>query len=309
METITIFEPSRSDGGSKQWLFSYIKSLATARRMKRASSNTELIVTWPLLGYLDSLIVGLLFGRNSCVVVHDTKPLVTAVGYGRVSQLLSSVSLRTVSLVIHSTQARVDIENARLRHAAILLPLPIHPLSQRRRENEPRTAVRVVGQFKPDRDVEGLVEVARQLNGRLTLEIVGRKWPAVEGWAVRDAFVPEEELDNLIETSTAIVIPYKRFYQSAIAIRALERETPIVGPAGTSLADLLGPDSGLLVRDSTDWARAVGYATSPEGHDEVVAAATAWREHSLTAWREAPPHSARFAAAIGSAPIEPRSQL
>jgi hypothetical protein len=91
--------------------------------------------------------------------------------------------------------------------------------------------------------------------------------------------VSESELDELIQSSDAIVIPYKRFYQSGIAIRALELGTPIVGRADTSLSGIYGKSSKLLVRgleseggDTHAWRAAVEYAVT-EGATEAAAAA------------------------------------
>jgi hypothetical protein len=82
-----------------------------------------------------------------------------------------------------------------------------------------------------------------------------------------------------------VLIPYRRFFQSGIAIRCLEREIPVVGPAGSSLEDLYGSDSALLVTHVDDWTRAVEHAIT-SGRDEAVAAAKLWWTRSRAAWRE-----------------------
>ena len=147
----------------------------------------------------------------------------------------------------------------------------------------PRPVVRVLGQYKQDRDLEVLRLLASELRGQFELEIVGRGWPEIAGWRVDARFVAESELDLLIRTSDAVLIPYRRFYQSGIAIRALENGTPVVGRAGTSLDALYGSDSKLLVRedsvgvavDLAAWVTAVKYATT----DGALEAEEAGRQH------------------------------
>ena len=124
----------------------------------------------------------------------------------------------------------------------------------------PHTIVRVLGQWKSSRDIEAMKSVAAAAyDGNPRFEVVGRGWPEVDGWSVDNRFVPEAELDNLIHSSQVVLIPYSRFYQSGIAIRALENNRVTVGPADSSLADILGADSPCLVHDA-DWVGAVRQA-------------------------------------------------
>jgi hypothetical protein len=156
-----------------------------------------------------------------------------------------------------------------------------------------RPAIRVLGQFKQDRDLEVLQSLAAEFNSECDLEIAGRGWPTVEGWRVDSRFVSEQELDELVRSSDAIVIPYKRFYQSGIAIRALEAGTPIVGRAATSLADLYGSDSRLLVSDelvdgdtrSQSWPAAVRHALR-DGKREAIDAANAVFNAVVSDWHD-----------------------
>jgi glycosyltransferase involved in cell wall biosynthesis len=151
--------------------------------------------------------------------------------------------------------------------------------------------VRVLGQFKRDRDLGALVALAEELGPDVQLEIVGRGWPELEGWKVDSRFVSEAELDELMRTSSAVVIPYVRFYQSGIAIRALESNTPIVGRAETSLADLYGRNSRLLVTEDPatgvvnehSWVEAVRYAVAA-GREEAARAAAAYHSVAVSEW-------------------------
>lgn len=270
---IEIPEPSQSGKSGLHWLSAYVRALIQARRM-----GGRVIVTWPVLGYIDVILVSIVLGRRGHLIMHDPRPLVHARGYGRGWQQLASAFDRT-GLIVHSDQARGAVGSHALRRRAVLMP---HPMLPPRARAEARSAgpVRVLGQYKPDRDLGALRQIAKSGIG-LPLEIVGRRWPTVEGWSVRPEFVAEEEMDALLAGSSVVVIPYKRFYQSGVAIRSLEWETPVVGPAGTSMDQLLGYGSRLLARE--EWTSAIKYATSSAGA-EVRSTAAKWYRHSSESW-------------------------
>jgi hypothetical protein len=148
-----------------------------------------------------------------------------------------------------------------------------------------KPVIRVLGQYKPDRDLDALSVVAESFGDSAVLEVHGRGWPTVDGWSVQSHFVSEPEMDELIASSNVVLISYGRFFQSGIAIRCLEHGTPVVGPAGSSLEDLYGSNSPLLVHDRYDWPRAVAHAIN-RGRAEAVAAAGRWRSHAHAAWNE-----------------------
>lgn len=270
---IEISEPSQSGRSALHWLGAYASALVQARRMR-----SRVIVTWPVLGYIDVILISIMLGRRGYVIMHDPRPLVRARGYGRGWQRLASIFDRT-GLIVHSHQARAAVGDASLRRRSVLMPHPMLPPTPRR-DSHKTGPVRVLGQYKPDRDLGALREIAGS-GIKLPLEIVGRRWPAVEGWSVRPEFVPEDEMDGLLAGSSVVVIPYKRFYQSGIAIRSLEWETPVVGPAGTSMDELLGRDSALLAHG--DWASAIQYAATSAGA-EVHSVALRWYRHSSESW-------------------------
>jgi glycosyltransferase involved in cell wall biosynthesis len=280
---LSILEPSQTGGGSLRWLRDYVQVLARARRSVRGRP-AKILVTWPLLGYVDVVLLRFTIGRRAAVVIHDTRPLVAARGYGALYQRVAAILGRSVDVIVHSRQAVSDIDFRPLAERVLLVPHPVsepHPVTE---SITGRPIVRALGQFKPDRDVHGLQTAAVRLRGSVDLSIVGRNWPAVEGWEVRSEFVPEEELEELIRSSSAVVIPYKRFYQSGIAFWCLELGTPVVGPAGTSLEEVLGVDSRLLIRDLDGWGTAVAFALSQEGRDSTRQAAADWRRRSNAEW-------------------------
>jgi hypothetical protein len=279
---ITVFEPSVSGGSRVKWLLRYAAALLRARNLRRRDG--QILVTWPVLGHLDRVLIRVLSGRQRVMVVmHDPRPLVAAVGYSSILVRLSQVLAPGTKLVVHSKLAEDDLRSQHL--TSTLLPHPIVP-SQKTRTNTEQPVVRVLGQWKPDRDTTLLADLVDHLPG-VGLEVIGRGWPAIEGWKVRDEFVTEEELDDLVISSAAVLIPYQRYYQSGIAARALESAVPVVGRK-KELAAMTGDDYPFLVdapftRES--WRSAVEAALiSDDGRLETVRSSVASR--ALRAWSD-----------------------
>lgn len=280
----TIFEPSITKAGSRRWLSEYLLALRRLGRARRSGSS--IVVTWPVLGFLDIVIIRMIAGPGHSLVLHDTVPLVKSIGYGRIAQAVASLFTSRVQIVVHSERAAGDIKSARLRRHALLLP---HPILRPESDDAPtpsRKIVSVLGQYKADRDVAAMEQISSAFGSDIHFRAVGRRWPEVPGWTVRDEFVEEGELDRLIDESSCVVIPYLRFYQSGIAIRSLERSVPVVGPSGTSLDELLGSDSPLLVKNSSDWPRAVESALMT-GRADSSRAAEMWRTRCEVEWAAA----------------------
>lgn len=299
-ETFSIIEPSQSGKSRFQWLAGYSSMLYSAgRRTRRRNSQEKVLITWPVLGFLDLLIVKVLCGSSGVIVYHDPQPLVRSMGSSRgVAGLVRLVKNRPGTLV-HSNEAAHAMNVVGLTDGLTLVPHPMLPPAGF--ANEPavngkagtRPRVRVLGQYKADRDIDLLTSLAGRLGSKYDLDIVGRGWPEVEGWNVDARFVTEDELDELIATSDAIVIPYKRFYQSGIAIRALEHAVPIVGRVETSLGELYGPQSRLLVAAEDElpgmevepWVSAIEHAMD-RGKTETVLAAKLFHEEATRGWGE-----------------------
>lgn len=128
---------------------------------------------------------------------------------------------------------------------------------------ESRLPVRVLGEYKSHRNMDALAEIADTSPTHWKLEIIGRGWPNVLGWSIRNEFVTEDELSSLIENSSVIVVPYRKFFQSGIAFRSVELGTPVVGPMVSSMQQILGSNlEGLMVATDRpgDWSRAVAQA-------------------------------------------------
>jgi GT2 family glycosyltransferase len=288
---ISFDEPSISGRSRLAWLWDYVRALRLAASLTGRGSNGVVIVIWPVLGYLDFVLARILAGRSVQIVMHDPEPLVEAVGYNSISRRLAGALGKNVEMIVHSPQAYdvVDRDNRVQR----TIERVAHPLfvsdrqlrAARDRGSNP-SRVLVLGQFKPDRDIDALIEIARDLKGAYELIVRGRGWPNVDGWNVIDEFVHEAELDEVIRSANVVVIPYKKFFQSGVAIRALENGVPVVGPRDSSLSDLLGADSPLLVPGPGHWARSVKDAISMSsanmrvfGGNLQAASVNEWRSH------------------------------
>lgn len=284
-ELHTTLEPSIGAKSRLRWLLDYRSIIAEAARSARRSKGGRLLVLWPVLGYLDAALLAL-FGVRTSLIMHDPRPLVRAVGYGRPARVLARAVSRRVELVVHSEQAAVVVREDAPAMRLTTLAHPILPPVKMQSDNSGLPIVQVFGQFKPDRDLDALETITRELRGKAHFKIDGRRWPHVAGWEVSDRFVPESEVDGLISRSAVVVIPYRLFFQSNVAIRSLELGVPFVGPRKSSLADLIGSDSSWLAESDVEhsWPRAVESAIESTG-DESAAAGIAWRNHAIESWR------------------------
>lgn len=298
-ELFSITEPSQSGKSRFRWLGEYTAMLYSAGQWTRKRNSPErVLVTWPVLGFLDLLMMKVLCGDSGVIIYHDPQPLVRSVGSSPlVAGLVGRMKNRPGTLV-HSDEAAQAMDAVGLTGGLAQVPHPMLPPAGAARDatiggqSGKRPRVRVLGQYKADRDIDLLKSLARRLGPKCDLDIVGRGWPPVEGWHVDARFVPEDELEELIVSSDTIVIPYKRFYQSGIAMRALEHGVPIVGRVGTSLEKLYGPQSRLLVaadhvlpgQEVEAWAAAIEYAMG-QGRTETALAAKLFHEEASESWR------------------------
>jgi len=279
---ICVTEPSISGKSKAVWLWEYSKALIKARRVRRLGGRV--VVTWPVLGHVDRVFAPLLAGRRTAVVMHDPRPLVRAVGYSTAVVKAANLLAPKRSLIVHSELAAEHLSGS--ARGAILLP---HPLLSAATTPVPARShvVRVLGQWKPDRDVSLLESLVTFLPAA-RLEIVGRGWPQVHGWSVRNEFISEGELDDLISTSAAVLIPYQRYYQSGIAARAIEVAVPVIG-RGKELSSMTGEDYPFLLgldASVRDWAEMIrsAFDSEPVLLGRVRAAATARALNGWKAW-------------------------
>lgn len=269
-----------------------LRLLGQRQRLPSITDACPTIVLWPALGFADLLTWRRTArDRTVWVVIHDPVPLRSASGYSRVSVLAASIAMwrRDVRLLVHSEEALQDLPQ-RLRLNSQFVPLPLSDAVPSLNESPLTsntlvpTTVRVLGQCKSERDLGALRQIAAD-SRNLRLEIAGRNWPEVDGWSVNSVFVDEETFSRLVATSDCIVIPYERFYQSDIAVRALESHTPVVAPRQSQTRFLFGDDYVGLVTSENSWAQALEAVLASEDlqlqkrHERAVSATqAAWQE-------------------------------
>ncbi|MFC5947909.1 hypothetical protein ACFQH9_06440 [Pseudonocardia lutea] len=260
-------EPSQRKGGRIGWILDYVEALWKAR------TADVVIVAWPVLGAIDAVILALLPGQaKRYIVYHDPRPLVRSIGYGRVSRKVAGLlpAKRMPIAIVHSLAAEFDLKVDLPTLQTYHLPHPTMSGERTAGTSSRDRAIRVVGQFKPDRDVETLELIGEQLaSAGYSLEIIGRGWPQVRGWRVRPEFVPEDELTVLIQSARLVIVPYRRYYQSGIALRCIESRTPFIAPCTGGLAELL-PEQSKFLYSKNDWSRAVTFALSEEAGGEIT---------------------------------------
>lgn len=223
-------------------LWSHARS---ARQLARGDS--PVLVTWPLLGWWE---VALWANARVPVylIVHDPKPLRPQLGLNpRLGRLVARLSSKPI-LLAHSEAAQTDIREQVSGAEVVVLPHPVLPTVHSPAARHRRRRVGVFGQFKDARDTRLLEAIGRLLADAGSEGVIrGRGWPDIAGWDVEDAFLSEADLTYWLREVDAVLLPYKRYYQSGIAIRAIECGTPVIGMRNGFLEELLNPSYAGLV--------------------------------------------------------------
>jgi hypothetical protein len=278
--TVSLMEPSASGQSRARWVVEYVNML---RGVALKNTGARVILAWPVLGYWDVAIARYTLRQiDAQIVFHDPEPLNRAVGYGRLARRVGMMSSVAAPVVVHSRVAAEALNRQAPSLPVLELPLPMFAPDITWADRASETVIRVLGQYKPDRDIQAMVHLAAEGPEDWRYEVVGRGWPDVLGWQVRSQFVREDEFNTLIRSSQAVVIPYRRFFQSEVALRCIELGTPIVGPSQSSLRALLGERSAWLVTND-QWLQAT-IAAVQANEAEVRSIASAAYEQARTAW-------------------------
>jgi glycosyltransferase involved in cell wall biosynthesis len=211
--------------------------------------STFMLVLWPAFGWLEPMLWG--GARNDArLIVHDPVPIRRQYGQGRLARAWARKAVRQMDtrFICHTEEAaKTTALQLDLRHLPSVCLHPIltmpdtPPMGRSKGGADP--VVLVAGQYKPSRDVELLSELGPRLKSSgLRPRIVGRGWPAIAGWEVQDRFLSEREFEDEVSSAAVIVIPYRKYWQSGVAIQALEREIPVVGAPTSFLRTLFGDD-------------------------------------------------------------------
>lgn len=277
---VEVAEPSASGSSRPTWIRDYLRAAAGA--CTTLPNADRVVVTWPTLGFLDFTLLQVV-ARHPVrwIVMHDPTPLVHARGYGWAARHIAESRWVDARAIVHSDEALKSL-TTQSTIATLLLPHPMFPPADNSRRSS-RAVVRVIGQYKPDRDVSALRALRECGPNEWTYEIVGRGWPAVPGWRIRAGFLPEPEFVEAIRSASVVLIPYRRFFQSGVAFRCLELGVPFVGPRESSLASIVGVRSPWLVSTGDDWLPAVDAALSASSSTVYEVGGLAYAG-ALTAW-------------------------
>lgn len=244
--------PAEGLSGVRGRLTMLVNALCNASAGRKREVPTVQI--WPSLGLLEARLWSSRRTRN-LVVIHDPIPLRRQAGFDGLSRWVANqrVSRYSPRIVSHSDDA--------LRVAQGLLPgydhiKLLHPVLSRQRSSaktaEPTLVV--AGQYKPQRNLELLMRLGPWLRSKgIRGLILGRGWPDdLPGWVVSSRFVTEQELDVALASAWVVLIPYNLYFQSGIAVRALELGTVSISPRTSFFEELMGED--LIVEEASSLA-------------------------------------------------------
>lgn len=275
-------EPAQSENSRIKWAYKNYISV-----YKNSKKNECVLVLWPILGYFDLVLLPLVSHRRPIIwIIHDPKPLTRALGYGHAIKYIASLvtNLKYFNIFVHS-QHSINFLPMRFREKVTVLP---HPILAETKNVSPRLAnkkrrIRVVGQYKCDRDISMLKEIAQEKFGQsIKLEIYGRNWPKIAGWHVKSGFLSEDEFEDIIRESDLVIIPYRFFFQSGVAIRCLEARVPFMISVNQYSKKLLeGYEQFLLEGDIKFKINSLLAENQDSTIDTIY---NAYRDHTLSTW-------------------------
>jgi hypothetical protein len=234
------------------------RARAHLRSIRSRPAGAETLILWPAFGWLEPAVWGR--GRKSTLIVHDPTPIRRQYGYGAAARGLarSCLDLGELELICHTGAAREEVvRRVGPRRQPVLC---LHPIASRPTEPDQRAPrvdgapiVLVAGQYKPTRDVKLLAQLGPLLrDAGLHPRIIGRGWAPLAGWDVKDSFVSEADFDLELRRASVLLIPYRRYWQSGVAVRAIENGTEVIGSRTEFLATLLGGDHPGLIEGDFD---------------------------------------------------------
>jgi glycosyltransferase involved in cell wall biosynthesis len=121
-----------------------------------------------------------------------------------------------------------------------------------RRRLDACTNLAYIGQIRPYKNIAELVAVASSISPGLNLSVAGRVADhslraAIEASAhgaphihldLRDDIIADAELEAIVDSADAIVLPYKQILNSGSALLALSRNRPVLAPRMGSFPEL-----------------------------------------------------------------------
>lgn len=229
--------------------------------------NKSIYQLWPTLGCWEII----LWRKNTTIVlIHDPIPLRKQLGWSRIARAAATNQyLVGKAKILSLSEDAYELSRSLFPRNPHVFAL--HPICS---SVEPRAipaskVISILGQNKSARNLDLIYKLGDVLQAKgFTCRIIGRGWPEKLGvWNVISKFIEEEELDQAIQESNVILLPYDYFFQSGIAIRALENARLCVGPSNSFMKNLYGTNSENLVqntREILEWVSAVEWATSQQ---------------------------------------------
>jgi glycosyltransferase involved in cell wall biosynthesis len=265
--------------------FAFGAHVRNVRRYARAGGPN--VVAWPLLGWWE---MPLWRHRNhkTLIAMHDPEPLVQQNGLSPRSAIRSAkvCGSKWPHLVTMSPEAYAVAANYFDPARIHLVP---HPMRAPNPDDlaAPGRSVLVLGQYKPARDLDAMTAIAPTLRAAgWDPTVAGRGWPPIPGWRVIDRFVSEVEFHELLRSAAVVLLPYRYYFQSGVALRALEAGVPVVGRDTGFLTAILGANFPGAVDDWDDpssWLAAVEAAAS--ARSDQICSAAAYSRRGATEWR------------------------
>ncbi|MDP3737767.1 MAG: hypothetical protein Q8R02_10275 [Hyphomonadaceae bacterium] len=204
------------------------------------------------------------FGARLVWVVHETRPH----DRGRQAKWSTCAFLKSLDGAIylsHASKRAGEADIPELKQVPSLVTRHGHYRFDMERPLQPRPIpgqklnLVYFGQIRPYKNLDGLINAARNISpDEISIRILG--WckdpdfarqlkdlaagaPAVT-LDVRDAFVPQADLEVALDDSDGVVLPYRNILNSGAALFALSRNRPVMAPRlGTlpELRDEIGP--------------------------------------------------------------------
>lgn len=256
-----------------------------ARRHVREGGQN--IVVWPLLGWWEAPLWQHR-SHNTLIVMHDPLPVARQGGLSRSAAMCSARLARSrwPQLVTMSPEAYAETTQYFSHDKVHMAPHPMRTPAPDPRRSAGHSVL-VLGQYKPERDVDVMATMAPVLaQAGWSLTVAGRNWPAIPGWNVIDRVLSEHEFRSFLGATSVVLLPYQRYFQSGVAVRALEAGVPVVGRRTGFLASILGSDFPGAVENWEDphsWLAAVEAAAQSAA--EQMCAASAYSRLGASRWR------------------------
>jgi glycosyltransferase involved in cell wall biosynthesis len=279
--------PSRENDQIENSISKVLALISHFRNARRYQKTPAIkIVTWPLLGWWE-LVLWRRQRDQNFVLIHDPKPLIRQRRLSsRAAIFISSLcGMRLPHLVTMSLEANEVVKQLFPSGRIHLVPHPmcapenneLSPLSRR---------VLVLGQYKSARDVDVMTAIGPFLRERgWDPTVAGRGWPSVTGWNVVSDFLSEEEFHSMLASSAVVLLPYRMYFQSGVAVRALEIGVPVVGSQSGFLSSIFGTNFPGAINQSAepnDWLAAIEAAISSRSLQ--LEAAAKYAERGVVEW-------------------------